>query len=128
VPGPRDGRSGSGSGGDALGTIAVTLALAAALGAGLRAESPTRAVGGGRLTPRLGADRTDRRRVARSLIYWFRDGRQSRRLLLLPCSRADADLVGLFDLDAIVRVVLPLSAFAGLSCDGTAFAAGSARH
>jgi ABC-2 type transport system permease protein len=68
---------------------------------------------------------------ARSLVYWFRDGRQARQLLLFPFLPA-LMLVwwSLFDLDAIalaigpvVASLLPLSAFAGLSYDGTAFAA-----
>jgi len=69
--------------------------------------------------------------LARSLIYWFRDARQARQLILLPLLPALMLLWwSLFDIEAIglaigpvVATILPLSAFAGLSYDGTAFAA-----
>ena len=71
------------------------------------------------------------RLLARSLIYWFRDGRQARQLILLPVLPALMLLWWyLFDLDwiamatgPVVASLLPLSAFAALSYDGTAFAA-----
>ena len=71
------------------------------------------------------------RSLARSLIYWFRDARQARQLILLPVLPALMLLWwSLFDIEAIalaigpiVATILPLSAFAGLSYDGTAFAA-----
>ena len=119
----------------ALATLAVALLLwRLALGAGLRVRGsrPPRAVGGGRLGPLGWVPTTPTGAVfARSLIYWFRDGRQSRQLLLLPLLPALMLIWwSLFDLDAIalaigpiVASLLPLSAFAGLSYDGTAFAA-----
>ncbi|GAA1952331.1 transporter [Microbacterium deminutum] len=69
--------------------------------------------------------------LARSLIYWFRDARQARQLLLLPLLPALLLIWWrLFDLDGfalvigpIVASLLPMSAFAALSYDGTAFAA-----
>jgi ABC-2 type transport system permease protein len=68
---------------------------------------------------------------ARSLIYWFRDSRQAKQLLLLPVLPAlmliwwrlfDLELIALA-IGPIVASLLPLSAFAALSYDGTAFAA-----
>ena len=69
--------------------------------------------------------------LARSLIYWFRDARQARQLILLPLlpalmllwwSLSDIEAMGIA-IGPIVATILPLSAFAGLSYDGTAFAA-----
>jgi ABC-2 type transport system permease protein len=69
--------------------------------------------------------------AARSLIYWFRDARLARQLVLIPVLPALL-LVSwhLFRVDAIVFAIgpivaslLPLSVFAGLSYDGTAWAA-----
>lgn len=69
--------------------------------------------------------------ATRSLIYWFRDGRQARQLVLLPLLPALMIIWWrLFDVEAIAlaigpltAVILPLSAFATVSYDGTAFAA-----
>lgn len=69
--------------------------------------------------------------AARALIYWFRDARLTRQLILIPVLPALLIMWWLlFEVDAfafaigpIVAVVLPLSVFAGLSYDGTAFAA-----
>jgi ABC-2 type transport system permease protein len=119
----------------ALGTLIVLLVLwRLALGAGLRVhgEPAPRSAASGRLgllgrvpTTPTGAV------LARSLIYWFRDARQARQLILLPLLPALMLIWWrLFDLEAIaiaigpiVASLLPLSAFAALSYDGTAFAA-----
>jgi ABC-2 type transport system permease protein len=69
--------------------------------------------------------------AARSLIYWFRDTRQARQLILLPVLPALMLLwwqtfqLGWIALSIgpVVAALLPFSAFAGLSYDGTAFAA-----
>jgi len=69
--------------------------------------------------------------TARSLIYWFRDARLSRQLVLIPVLPALMLLWWtLFHIDGIaiaigpiVASLLPLSVFAGLSYDGTAYAA-----
>ncbi|HWH26209.1 MAG TPA: transporter, partial [Pseudolysinimonas sp.] len=69
--------------------------------------------------------------TARSLIYWFRDTRQAKQLILIPVLPALMLLSWqLFRIDGIavaigpiVATILPLSVFAGLSFDGTAFAA-----
>ena len=119
----------------ALATLAVLIALwRIALGMSLRSRggAPARAPRGGRLgllgvlpsTP-VGAI------TARALIYWFRDARLTRQLILIPVLPALMLMWWLlFDVDAIalligpvVATLLPLSAFAGLSYDGTAFAA-----
>lgn len=119
----------------AVGTLAGIVVLwRLTLGAGLRVrgERPPRAIAGGRLGPLGWVPATPTGAVAaRSLIYWFRDARQSRQLLLLPVMPALLLIWWrLFDLDAfalaigpIVASILPLAAFAGLSYDGTAFAA-----
>ncbi|WES64147.1 hypothetical protein P0L94_16980 [Microbacter sp. GSS18] len=69
--------------------------------------------------------------AARSLIYWFRDARRARQLLLIPAIPVtmllwwrllDSDAVALA-IGPVVAALLPLSAFAELSYDGTAFAA-----
>lgn len=68
--------------------------------------------------------------LARSLTYWFRDARQARQLILVPVLPALMLIWWrLFGLEAIgvaigpvVAALLPLSAFATLSYDGTAFA------
>jgi ABC-2 type transport system permease protein len=54
--------------------------------------------------------------LARSLTYWFRDARQARQLILVPV------LPALMLIGPVVAALLPLSAFATLSYDGTAFA------
>ncbi|MEO5921966.1 MAG: transporter [Pseudolysinimonas sp.] len=69
--------------------------------------------------------------AARSLIYWFRDARHARQLVIIPVLPALMLLWwSLVGVDAIVlatgplvATLLPLSVFAGLSYDGTAFAA-----
>lgn len=69
--------------------------------------------------------------AARSLIYWFRDARHTRQLIIIPVLPALMLLWWwLIGIDAIaiatgpvVASLLPLSVFAGLSYDGTAFAA-----
>jgi len=98
----------------------------------VRGDRPVRAVAGGRLgalgwMPASPAGAV----AARSLIYWFRDSRQSRQLILLPVLPALMLLWWqLFGFEwmaiaagPIVASLLPLSAFAALSYDGTAFAA-----
>lgn len=119
----------------ALTTLVVTLLLwRLALGASLRVrgERPPRAIGAGRLGPLGWVPTSPTGAVfARSLMYWFRDGRQARQLILLPVLPVLMLLWWtLFDVAAIawligpiVASLLPLSAFAGLSYDGTAFAA-----
>lgn len=120
-------------------TAALTLAVLVALwwlaiGASQRSRGsgPLRAGRAGRLgvlgvlpTTPAGAI------AARSLIYWFRDSRLARQLILIPVLPALL-LVWwlLFEIDAIaftvgplVAMLLPLTVFAGLSYDGTAFAA-----
>lgn len=104
------------------------------LGAALRVrgERPLRAVAGGRLGALSWVPTTPTGAVlARSLIYWFRDARQARQLILLPVLPAlmllwwnlfGIELIAL-SIGPIVATILPLSAFAGLSYDGTAFAA-----
>jgi ABC-2 type transport system permease protein len=98
----------------------------------VRGDRPVRAVAGGRLGALGWMPATPAGAVAaRSLIYWFRDSRQSRQLILLPVLPALMllwwQLFG-FEWMAIaagplVASLLPLSAFAALSYDGTAFAA-----
>lgn len=69
--------------------------------------------------------------AARSLIYWFRDARLSRQLVLIPLLPALVLLLwSLVQVDGfaiaagpLAATLLPLSVFAGLSYDGTAFAA-----
>ncbi|CAN5271541.1 hypothetical protein BH11ACT3_BH11ACT3_22370 [soil metagenome] len=69
--------------------------------------------------------------AARSLIYWFRDPRYSRQLLIIPILPALTLLWwALIKIDAlalaagpIVASLLPLAVFAAISYDGTAFAA-----
>lgn len=69
--------------------------------------------------------------AARSLIYWFRDARHTRQLVIIPLLPAlmlvwwwliGVDAVA-FAAGPVVASLLPLSVFAGLSYDGTAFAA-----
>jgi ABC-2 type transport system permease protein len=69
--------------------------------------------------------------AARSLIYWFRDPRYSRQLLIIPILPALTLLWwALIHIDAlalaagpVVASLLPLAVFAAISYDGTAFAA-----
>ena len=124
----------------ALGTLAAVLVLwRLALGVGTsvtatgrRSDRPARGVTGGRLGPLGWMPATPAGAVAaRSLIYWIRDSRQSRQLILLPVLPALMLLWWqLFGLEwmaiatgPVVASLLPLSAFAALSYDGTAFAA-----
>jgi ABC-2 type transport system permease protein len=69
--------------------------------------------------------------AARSLIYWFRDARHARQLVIIPVLPTlmlawwwliGADGVAIAA-GPVVAALLPLSVFAGLSYDGTAFAA-----
>lgn len=115
-----------------LGALVVLWRLAIGASMQSRGDSGVRSAGRRRLgvlavfpsTP-IGAT------AARSLIYWFRDARLTRQLILIPVLPALLILWWLlFEVDAfafaigpIVAVVLPLSVFAGLSYDGTAFAA-----
>lgn len=123
----------------ALGLSLITLALMVVIwrsallatfryrGGGARA----RAVAGGRLgvfgvVPATPAGAI----AARSLIYWFRDARFARQLILVPLMPALLVLLaalvqapGLVDVAApIVAGLLPLTLFAVISYDGTAFA------
>jgi ABC-2 type transport system permease protein len=69
--------------------------------------------------------------AARSLVYWFRDARHARQLVIIPVMPALMLLwwwlIGVdgiaFAAGPVVAALLPLSVFAGLSYDGTAFAA-----
>ena len=98
----------------------------------VRGDAPVRAVGAGRLGP-LGWNPTTPTGAvaARSLIYWFRDSRLAKQLILIPVLPALMLLWWqLFRVDGIaiaigpvVASLLPLSVFAGLSYDGTAYAA-----
>ncbi len=119
----------------ALGSLALVLALwRLALGARspMRGESPSIAVRGGRLGPLGWMPATPTGAVAaRSLIYWFRDARQSRQLILLAVlpvlmllwwQSLQLEWIAV-SIGPVVAALLPLSAFAGLSYDGTAFAA-----
>ncbi|SFR92586.1 ABC-2 type transport system permease protein [Microbacterium sp. cf046] len=119
----------------ALGTLAVLVVtwravLATALR--VRGERPARTVAGGRLGLLAWAPSTPAGAIAaRSLIYWFRDSRQARQLILLPVLPALMLLWwSLFHFEwmaiaigPVVAALLPLSAFATLSYDGTAFGA-----
>jgi len=119
----------------ALATLAVLVVLwRLALGASLqvRGDGPVRAVGGGRLGALgLFPSNPTGAVAARSFIYWFRDSRLTRQLILIPVLPALMLMWWqLFHIDAIAFVIgpvvaslLPLSMFAGLSYDGTAFAA-----
>ncbi|MEO8094828.1 MAG: transporter [Pseudolysinimonas sp.] len=119
----------------AIATLVGTLVLwRITLGASLRVRSggPSRSVVVGRLAAfgwmpagPIGAI------AARSLVYWFRDARQARQLIIIPVLPT-LMLVWwwLIDIDGVaiaagpaVASLLPLSVFAGLSFDGTAFAA-----
>ena len=121
--------------GIALGTLFVLVGLwRLTLGVGLRVrgEGPARAAGAGRLGPLGVMPSTPTGAIAaRSLIYWFRDARLARQLILIPVLPALMLLWWtLFHIDGIaiaigpvVASLLPLSVFAGLSYDGTAYAA-----
>ena len=110
-----DERGAAAAAGIGLATLAVVLLLwRFALGASLRVrgERPPRSVAGGRLGPLgwLPASPTGAL-AARSLIYWFRDGRQARQLLLVPVLPALMLIWWrLFDLDAIALAIGPLVA------------------
>jgi ABC-2 type transport system permease protein len=119
----------------ALATLAGVLVLwRLTLGASLRVRGggPARAGVGGRLGPLGWMPATPTGAVAaRSLIYWFRDARHARQLVIIPALPALMLLwwwlVGVdgivFATGPVVASLLPLSVFAGLSYDGTAFAA-----
>ncbi len=119
----------------ALATLVGLIALwRLALGTSLRVrgERPPRTLTAGRIGPLGWMPSTPTGAVlARSLIYWFRDGRQARQLILLPVLPALMLIWWrLFDIEGIALAIgpitaslLPLSAFATLSYDGTAFAA-----
>ncbi|TBN58363.1 transporter [Glaciihabitans arcticus] len=119
----------------AIGTLVGLLLLwRLALGANLRVrgEAPVRAVAGGRLGALGWFPSSPTGAVAaRTFIYWFRDARQARQLILIPVLPAlMLTLWGLIRIDALafaagpfVASLLPLAVFAGLSYDGTAFAA-----
>ena len=119
----------------ALGTLAGVLALwRASLEASTRITGggPARTIVGGRLGPLGWMPATPTGAVAaRSLIYWVRDARHTRQLIIIPLLPALMLLWWwLIDIDGIayatgpvVASLLPLSVFAGLSYDGTAFAA-----
>ena len=119
----------------AIGTLVGLLLLwRLALGANLRVrgEAPARAIAGGRLGALGWFPSSPTGAVAaRALIYWFRDARQARQLILIPVLPAlMLTLWGLIRVDEIafaagpfVASLLPLAMFAGLSYDGTAFAA-----
>ena len=119
----------------AVGTLAVLVLLwRLALDASMQAsgDAPVRAVGSGRLGPLGLFPSTPTGAVAaRSLIYWFRDARLTRQLILIPVMPTlllvwwllfGVDAIA-FAIGPVVASLLPLSVFAGLSYDGTAFAA-----
>lgn len=119
----------------ALGTLLVIVVLwRLTLGLALRQSggSAARSLRGGRLgifarVPASPAGAI----AARSLVYWFRDPRHSRQLLIVPILPALMllwwSLTGVDGLvlaaGPIVASLLPLAVFAGVSYDGTAFAA-----
>jgi ABC-2 type transport system permease protein len=118
-----------------IGTLAAVLFLwrfVLATSLNVRGESQASSVGAGRLGPLGFFPSTPTGAVAaRSLLYWFKDSRQARQLILVPLLPA-LILVWwrLFEIEGvalaagpIVATLLPLSTFAGLSYDGTAFAA-----
>ena len=125
----------AGAGGIAIATLIGVLVLwRVMLGTSLRVRGggPSRTVVGGRLSALGWMPASPTGAVAaRSLIYWFRDARHTRQLIIIPVLPALMLLwwwlIG-FDGVAIatgpvVASLLPLSVFAGLSYDGTAFAA-----
>ena len=119
----------------AIVTLAVLVLLwRLALGVSMqsRGDGPARAARGGRLGLLALAPSTPTGAIAaRSLIYWFRDSRLTRQLILIPVLPALMLMWWLlFHIDVIallagpmVATLLPLTVFAGLSYDGTAFAA-----
>jgi ABC-2 type transport system permease protein len=118
-----------------LGTLAVLVVLwrlALVASPRSRGEKQTRSTAGGRLGPLAWMPSSPTGAVAaRALIYWFRDGRLARQLVLIPLLPALMLLSWkLVHIDGfavaigpIVASLLPLSVFAGLSYDGTAYAA-----
>ena len=125
----------AGAGAIAVLTLAAVLVLwRVALGASLRVRGggPARTVVGGSLNALGWMPASPTGAVAaRSLIYWFRDARHARQLITIPLLPALMLLWWwLIGVDGIaiatgpvVASLLPLSVFAGLSYDGTAFAA-----
>jgi ABC-2 type transport system permease protein len=118
-----------------IGTLAAVLFLwrfVLATSLTVRGESQASSVAAGRLGPLGFFPNTPTGAIAaRSLLYWFKDSRQARQLILVPLLPA-LILVWwrLFEIEGvalaagpIVATLLPLSTFAGLSYDGTAFAA-----
>jgi ABC-2 type transport system permease protein len=118
-----------------LGTFAGVVALwRFALGRSLRmrGEAQGSEARAGRLGPLAWMPATPTGAVAaRSLIYWFRDARLTRQLILIPILPvlsllwwkvlgSDGLVIGI---GPVVASLLPLSMFAAISYDGTAFAA-----
>lgn len=115
-----------------LGGVLLLWRLALRTSLTVRGERSVRVAAGGRLGPLGWMPSTPTGAVAaRSLVYWFRDARQARQLILLPVLPVLMLLWWqLFGLEWIaiaagplVASLLPLSAFAALSYDGTAFGA-----
>ncbi len=119
----------------ALSSLALLVLVwrgAIALSLRSRGEGPVRQIRGSRLGLLRYFPSTPTGAIAaRALIYWFRDARLTRQLILIPLLPALLLMWWLlFGIDAIaylagpiVATLLPLSVFAGLSYDGTAFAA-----
>jgi ABC-2 type transport system permease protein len=118
-----------------LGTLAVlTVLWRVAIGVELRSrgEGPARGAAAGRLGPLGWLPSTPTGAVtARSLIYWFRDARLARQLILIPVlpllmllawKVLHLDVIA-YAIGPLTASLLPLSVFAGLSYDGTAYAA-----
>ncbi len=122
--------------GIAVATLGAVVGLwRLALGTVLRSSgggSAARVADGGRLGLLARVPATPAGAIAaRSLVYWFRDPRHSRQLLILPIMPALMLLwAQLTHIDGlalaagpVVASLLPLAVFAGVSYDGTAFAA-----
>lgn len=119
----------------ALGTLAGALLVWRLVLSGqtiVRGGHSARTIAGGRLGPFAWMPSSPMGAVAsRSLVYWLRDARQARQLILLPVLPVLMLLWWrLFGLEwvaiatgPIVASLLPMSAFAALSYDGTAFGA-----
>lgn len=118
-----------------LGTlVALTLLWRIAIGIELRSrgEATASVAAAGKLGPLGWLPSTPIGAVtARSLIYWIRDARLSRQLILIPVlpllmllawKVLHVDGIA-FAIGPVTASLLPLSVFAGLSYDGTAYAA-----
>lgn len=118
-----------------LGTLAAVLVLwryTLSRSLQVRGDGPARSITAGRLSALGWVPSTPAGAVAAcSLIYWFRDARHTRQLIIIPILPAlmlvwwwliDVDGIA-FAAGPVVASLLPLSVFAGLSYDGTAFAA-----